>query len=208
MSATFERHAAATEADDSSCFQCGTPLDDDQEWCLECGSARTLLHTPPDWRIGVVIVGSVIALVLAALAIVLINLSSDANNSAQSAGPAATQAAAPAGTTASTNGSAAAPAGTASADIATWPIGLPGWTVVLATAHTRAAAQTIARRFSAGGTGVGVLNSSEHPSMTPGLWVVFSGRYATQSTAQAAAAALFAGGDKGARARLVGRPGA
>ena len=54
------------------CAVCGKPLEPDQEWCLECGTARTVLHRPPDWRaplalvavvVGVVVIGALIALV-------------------------------------------------------------------------------------------------------------------------------------------------
>ena len=32
------------------CAACGATLEPDQEWCVECGTARTVLHRPPDWR--------------------------------------------------------------------------------------------------------------------------------------------------------------
>ncbi len=46
------------------CPHCSNPLADDQEWCLECGTAATLIRTPPDWRIPVAIVVAVIAIAL------------------------------------------------------------------------------------------------------------------------------------------------
>lgn len=45
------------------CPACGAVLATDQEWCLECGAARTAIHAPPDWRIGVLIVLAVVAVV-------------------------------------------------------------------------------------------------------------------------------------------------
>jgi hypothetical protein len=45
-------------------------LADDQEWCLECGVARTEIDAPPDWRIGVAIVLAVIAGVVLVVVIV------------------------------------------------------------------------------------------------------------------------------------------
>jgi hypothetical protein len=65
---------SASGADATFCAQCGTELEDDQEWCLECGAARTLIHRPPDWRIPVAIVGTVLLLILAGFAIALIKL--------------------------------------------------------------------------------------------------------------------------------------
>ncbi len=62
------------------CSGCGASLAEDQEWCLECGAARTLLRTPPDWRIPVAIVGVVVALVLIGLVIALVSLSIQANH--------------------------------------------------------------------------------------------------------------------------------
>lgn len=54
-----------------ACPHCSSPLRDDQEWCLECGTATTLIRTPPDWRIPVAIVGAVIAIALAGLIVAL-----------------------------------------------------------------------------------------------------------------------------------------
>jgi hypothetical protein len=77
----MERPAPRSTPRASSCEQCGAQLAEDQEWCLECGVARTLIHRAPDWRIPVAIIGTVVAVVLVAFAIALINLSGDANRS-------------------------------------------------------------------------------------------------------------------------------
>jgi hypothetical protein len=42
----------------------------DQEWCLECGVARTSIQAPPDWRLGVAIVLAVVAIVVLVTVIV------------------------------------------------------------------------------------------------------------------------------------------
>lgn len=52
----------------------------DQEWCLECGAARTLLRSPPDWRIPAAIVASVVVLVVIAVLIALVALSIQSNS--------------------------------------------------------------------------------------------------------------------------------
>jgi predicted nucleic acid-binding Zn ribbon protein len=52
------------------CQACGAALAADQEWCLECGVARTAIQTPPDWRLGVAIVLAVVAIVVLATVIV------------------------------------------------------------------------------------------------------------------------------------------
>jgi hypothetical protein len=42
----------------------------DQEWCLECGVARTAIQAPPDWRVGVAIMLAVVAIVVLVTVIV------------------------------------------------------------------------------------------------------------------------------------------
>jgi septal ring-binding cell division protein DamX len=254
----------------ASCGRCGSPLADDQEWCLECGAAaRTRIERAPDWRVPVAIVGAVIVLGLGGIAFALIKLSSDANKSAAaivasakqttstpatatttpapttpvkrkrtaqarttapvppsvtpSAVPAAPARAATPATTATTAhrttttttttksakspGTSTNSATPASIQIASWPAGLGGWTVVLASSGDRASAEATAKQLGQSGTPVGVLNSSEHPSMAPGQWVVFSGRYPGRAQAEAAAAQLQANGQTSAHARLVEPPG-
>jgi len=222
MSLTAERPAAEAAV---SCERCGAPLEADQEWCLECGSARTLIHRPPDWRVPAAIVGGVVVLVLAALVVVLIRLSADANRlaaeqsvkrpastatrtAASTSRPAVPAAATPTppSSSSSVNPSVASPAASAG-KIASWPVGLGGWTVVLFASSSRASAAATARHIAASGTPVGLLDSSQHPRLTPGLWVVFSGRYPTAAAASAAVLKLQAAYPS-AHIRLVGAPGA
>ena len=61
---------AQNAPEQQTCPACGAPLAADQEWCLECGAARTNIHPPPDWRAGVAIVLGVIALVAIVVIIV------------------------------------------------------------------------------------------------------------------------------------------
>jgi len=212
MSIATERPLAEATV---SCDRCGAWLAADQEWCLECGSARTLIHSPPSWRAPVAIVGAVALVALAALVVVLIRLSADANRLAaeQSARPASSPSAQPITRTAA---SAPAPppapspsiaAGAAAGQIASWPVGLGGWTVVLFASSERALAHGTARHIASSGTPVGLLYSSQHPSLTPGLWVVFSGRYPTATAATTAALKLQRAGYPSAHIRLVGPPG-
>ena len=201
---------SASAFGDPYCAQCGTELHDDQEWCLECGAARTLVHRPPDWRIPVAIAGTILLVVVAGFAIALINLSSRTNAATASAPAAATTAA---GTAAPATGPspsatpAAQAAPTAATPFGSWPVGLSGWTVVLFTSHAKASANAKAAGLVAGGLRVGVLNSSQHPNLKPGYWVVFTGRYPHGTEAAAAAARLRNNGHPGAHARQVARPG-
>lgn len=52
------------------CEGCGAELAGDQEWCLECGAARTEVLAPPDWRVGLLIVLAVMAVVAIVIAVV------------------------------------------------------------------------------------------------------------------------------------------
>src|ERR1700739_1357522 len=71
--ADHERSAPATD----SCAHCGMPLGDDQEWCLESGASRTLIHRPPDCRIPLAIIAVVVVLVIGAFVLVIERLSSN-----------------------------------------------------------------------------------------------------------------------------------
>ena len=203
----------ARQADDRErCAQCGAPLDEDQEWCLECGSSRTLIYTAPDWRIPVGIVLVVIVLAIGGFAFALSRLSGTTAAAPASAGrvsiassglhAAAVSSLVPAAGTSGRSGLAGRiPA------IASWPVGLSGWTVVLARYTSESAAYARAKVVAPTGTPVGVFDSSEHPAMTPGYWVVFSGRFPNRLEARAGAAHLVAEGYTTAVAREVSPPG-
>ena len=202
--------AAALDEHDPFCAGCGAELEDDQEWCLECGASRTLIHRAPNWRVPVAIVATAVVLVLAGIAIALANLSDQTNTATQTVTVAAAAPAPPPSSTPATRpaaaGTAAAAAG-AAPHIGSWPVGLSGWTVVLFTSHREAAARANAARLATHGLGVGVLNSDQHPNLAPGNWVVFAGRYPHGPEATAAAARLRASGHPTAHARQVARPG-
>ena len=53
------------------CAACTAPLRSDQEWCLECGAARTVIRRAPDWRVAAAVIAAVIVLVVIALVIAL-----------------------------------------------------------------------------------------------------------------------------------------
>jgi hypothetical protein len=200
MSVTEQDRATEPDQSEHQCVFCGAQLARDQEWCLECGAARTLIHRTPDWRVPLAVIGTVALLVLIALAIALVNLSGQANRDAQRQSPAATASRSPVPAPRTTGAAVPSP-------IATWPTGLSGWTVVIAQRHRQARAINVARRFTAAGIAVGVLNSSEHPTMPPGYWIVFAGRYPDEASASAAAAKLRASGHPRAVARRVAPPG-
>lgn len=191
------------------CSRCGHGLPADQEWCLECGLARTRIRSAPDLKIAAAVVGAVLVVALGALAVVLVNLSTNTNRELAASSTSATRSSA-------VNPAASTPAGAAggpadqtprTAIVASWPVGLSGWTVVLDRVRTQSRAEARARRVAVGGLSVGVLDTSQHPAMRPGAWIVFSGRYPGQPRAAAAARALRTQGHPTARPVEVAPPG-
>ena len=175
------------------CPRCGANLAPDQDWCLECGAAATTrILRPPSWKLAVAIVLGVVAAVVVAVVIVVNALSGDAGRAAGT--PATTAVAAAPGkpaaaaststkATTPTTASAAAAGGT----IASWPRGKAGWTVVLATASSRPAAEQRARDLIANGIKAGVLDTSRFNIDTGGApFVVFTGRFPSQAGAVSA----------------------
>ena len=207
MTTLSEAPAPETAAGEPRCAHCDAPMQPDQEWCLECGSARTVIHSAPDWRIPVAIVGLVALLVAGGFAIAITNLVNQSNRSARADAAAAPSASASTPTRSQPTSSTPAATTNASPNIPGWAPGLSGWTVALAQRRFQAKAENAAREFQGAGISAGVLNSSQHPSMVPGFWIVFSGRYPSQAAAQAAAAKLQAEGHKRAQAREVAPPG-
>jgi hypothetical protein len=70
-----------------------------------------------------------------------------------------------------------------------WPPGEVGWAVVIYSKEvdrfSRDDAQALADEVAAAGVaGVGVLDSTNYPSLNPGYWVVYSGPFATKSDAE------------------------
>ncbi len=63
-----------------ACVRCGTPLREDQEWCLNCGAASaTRIAAPSGWRAPLAIVGGVLAIALAGLVIAFLAISDDSD---------------------------------------------------------------------------------------------------------------------------------
>lgn len=175
------------------CPRCGANLARDQDWCLECGAAATTrILRPPSWKLAVAIVLGVVAAVVVAVVVVVNALSGDAGRAAATpttapaaAAPAKPAPAAPTATKATTPATASAPA--TGGTIASWPRGKAGWTVVLATVSSRAAAEQRARDLIANGIKAGVLDTSRFNIDTGGApFVVFTGRFPSQAGAASA----------------------
>jgi SPOR domain len=105
-------------------------------------------------------------------------------------------------TTSTTSTTPAAPADTAPKPVGSWPAGRTAYTAILLSTSSRAGADKAAKRLAGQGKDVGILDSSDYPSLEGGFWVVFSGQYDDVGAAQQAAKGLGADAP-GAYARLV-----
>jgi septal ring-binding cell division protein DamX len=106
----------------------------DQEWCLNCGAAVSTRVAPtPRWRVPVVLVGTLLALLVAALVLALVELSGDPQPVAKAPAPAPTPAAA---APAEDGGGGTAPAP------GTTPVPTPGASVTPAPSVTPGASGT------------------------------------------------------------------
>ena len=178
------------------CRHCGASLAPDQDWCLECGAAATTrILRPPSWKLAAGIVLGVVALVVVAVAIAVNGQSRDAHRAAAGGSarkPAATTAArsaatTPAAPTPTRSATTAAPSTPAAAPpLAAWPSGRQAWTVVLATASSRAAAERRGRQAIGRGVKAGVLDTSRFDVAANGArFVVFTGQFPDQAAAVA-----------------------
>jgi len=198
----------------AACPHCAAPHAPGQEYCLECGGRlpggvvaslatgwrRRFRWYPGDW-----IWPALVSLLVAAIAtgaVVAATWKSGGGSIIVATGPASRA------TTTTTAGLTAPTAPTEPAQppppppppngpIA-WPAGRSGFTVVLesipATSGRAAALAKARAALRAGLEDVGVLDSSQYPSLHAGYYVVFSGIYASNVDATSAASSAKASG--------------
>lgn len=167
-----------TSAAASGCPRCGAGLARGQEYCLECG-----LRVPGPGRFGALPIEprhllaplaalGVVALAGAALAIWATHEPDRTLDVATATGGSV---------------AVAAPEGPSEPAPAAWPADTDGWTVVLLSVpkvRGRAVAVQAARDARAKGLqGVGIVDSSRFPSLQPGYWMVFAGRFTSEPEA-------------------------
>lgn len=112
------------------CPRCGSALQGDQSWCLDCGlAARTRIHPPPSWRLPVLVTCVVLALLAAGIAVALVALLDTPQST-----PAPATVTVPATATAPTTPAATVP--TATTPLATAPTTVPTTTTPTVTALT------------------------------------------------------------------------
>jgi hypothetical protein len=193
------------------CPRCGTPYDEGQEYCLECGERlprrgglitrlgtgwrRRLGWYPGDW-IWPALLALVIAGAAGAASAIWLTDRSDASSktvvqtSSVSSVPTTQSAPEPPTTTAPTTTAEPPPPPPPPKGPVAWPVGRSGWTIVLDSLPAptgRAQAYTEARRAIRSGLNkVGVLDSSRYSSLHPGYLVVFTGIYSNEVAAQSA----------------------
>jgi hypothetical protein len=88
-------------------------------------------------------------------------------------------------------------------DVAAWPTGTSAYTVALAEAPDETSARARAAAAVSGGVAAGVLQSDSYPTLDPGKWLVFAGRFDTRSEAEEEATRYVAAGYPDAEAVFV-----
>jgi hypothetical protein len=214
-----------------ACPGCGAATEPQQEYCVECGRRlqapglvpalgrgwrRRVPWYPGDW-IWPSLAALVVAAVAASAAILwtrdaqsaasrtLIGDTSRLPTTVATIEPTPT---APTGTVpTTTTPTRTRPPSSQRRSLIEWPRGRSGWTLVLASYPTSGKRETAVAKareaLEAGLPQVGVLDSSRYASLHPGYFVVFSGVYATLSTAQDAASRAADQGYGNAYARRV-----
>jgi septal ring-binding cell division protein DamX len=202
MTAPTETPPPETEVEaqpeERRCPRCGHGLRPDQEWCLNCGAGLgAQVASPRGWRWPVALVVGLLALTLIAFVLALVELAGDAETVGQptptpqaAATPAPTSTAAPS-TTSDPSQIPPASGGTAATpEVSDWPAGKTGYTVVLESSSSRAAADARAKDLAGQNIPVGVLDTSGYSPVGSERYVVFSGQYTTRAEARVAARGL------------------
>jgi hypothetical protein len=173
------------------CPSCRAPLAGDEIFCLQCGTRLVPEPEPrPSWTVPAAIVVAIALLAVAVVVFALEQVESDAEREATEPATVFRQPDRPGSETKPT-------------DVRTWPAGTSAYTVVLATTDDETSAR--ARATAAVGSGVpaGVLDADEYPTLEPGAWVLFAGRFETRATAAEEAARYAAAGFPEARPAFV-----
>jgi SPOR domain len=212
-----ELHRPVLGAEGEPCAVCGAPLAADQRYCLNCGARRADARLPfldlltrevvverpapaePPRRGGgvlaVLVAGAAMATLLGLGVLAGVVLAGDDEQQPVAARPPVVNVTVPPATAgAATPKEQAAPAEPVSFT-SDWPAGREGWTVQLEALpkdSTDAAAVQAAEddATAAGAADVGALDSSQHPSLEPGDYIVYSGVYDSRERARDALADL------------------
>lgn len=142
------------------------------------------------WTVPAAIVVAIALLAVGGVVFALEQVESDAEREATKPAPVFEQAGRPGSETKPT-------------DVAEWPAETSAYTVVLATTPDEGEARAQATAAVGSGVPAGVLDSDGYPTLEPGAWVLFTGRFDTQGQAAKEAARYAATGYPNARAEFV-----
>jgi len=165
-----------------ACPNCNTPLDGHETFCLQCGT-RLVPEPEPrqSWATPGTIIVAIALIAVGGVVFALDRVESDAEREATKPAIVVERPKPP--------GSEEKPT-----DVAAWPAGTAAYTVVLAQTPDEAAARTRATATVGGGVPAGVLDSDGYPTLEPGMWVLFVGRFDTETEAAREAARYAAAG--------------
>ncbi len=93
-------------------------------------------------------------------------------------------------------------------EVASWPAGTDAYTVVLAETPEETTARAHATAALEGGVPAGVLHSDAYPTLEPGMWVLFAGRFDSRAEAAEEATRYAAAGFPEAEPAFVSDGGA
>jgi hypothetical protein len=174
------------------CPSCKLPLAGDETFCLHCGT-RLVPEPEPrqSWATPAAIIAVIALIAVAAVVLALNQVESDAEREATKPTLVVKPPAPP--------GSGEEPT-----DVETWPAGTSAYTVALAETPDETAARARATAAVAGGVPAGVLQSDAYPTLAPGMWVLFAGRFDTRAEAEDEATRYVAAGFPDAKAVFVG----
>jgi hypothetical protein len=173
------------------CPACKTPLAGDEAFCLQCG-ARLVPEPEPrqNWTMPAAIIVVIALIAIGGVVFALNQVSDDAEREATKPTIVVERPQQP--------GSDEKPT-----DVAAWPDGTSAYTVVLAAASDETTARARATAAVGGGIPAGVLDSTNYPTLDPGMWLLFAGRYDTEAEAAEDAARYVAAGFPDAEAAFV-----
>jgi len=173
------------------CPACKTPLAGDEAFCLQCGT-RLVPEPEPrqSWAAPGAIIGVIAVLAVGGVLFALDRVESDAEREATKPAVVVARPQPPT-------------SGATPTEVATWPADTAAYTVVLATTPDETDARTRATAAVGGGLAAGLLDSDAYPTLEPGLWVLFAGRYETRDEAEEDATRYAAAGFPDAEAAFV-----
>lgn len=175
----------------ADCPTCGSPLAGDETFCLQCGTRLVPEEDPePRWSVPIAIVIAIAVLAVAGVLLALEQVESDAEREATKPAVVVEPPEPPS-------------PGTGPTEVAEWPDGVAAFTVALARLPDEATARARADAVVDAGVPAGVLDTSAYPSLEPGGWLLFAGRYETPQHAAEEAARYAAAGFPDAQPVLV-----